>query len=150
MPVSVGAVMRHVNNYFESGYRATTYSIEDGKLTPSSVFAPGMYVAISGSLFHDGVWKLGDEFELVGRKEGTPNETFFGRVWFLHPPADFLALCEEIAKFDENTPVNGVQSESFGVYSVTHKNGKNGSVLTWQEAFADVLRPYRSMYTEVF
>lgn len=150
MPVSVGAVMRHVNNYFESGYRATTYSIEDGKLTPSSVFAPGMYVAISGSLFHDGVWRLGEDFALEGRREGTPNETFFGRVWFLHPPQEFLDLCEEIAKFDGNTPVSDVQSESFGEYSVTHKTGKNGGVLTWQEAFRDKLRPYLNMFSEVF
>jgi hypothetical protein len=150
MPVSVGAVMRHVNNYFESGYRATTYSIEEGKLSPSSIFAPGMYVAISGSFYHDGVWRLGEELTLEGHREGVPNETFFGRVWFLHPPAEFMDVCEEIAKFAENTPVSGVQSESFGEYSVTHKSGKNGGVLGWQEAFADRLRPFVSMYSEVF
>ena len=150
MPVSVGAVMRHCNNYFESGYRATTYSIEDGKLSPSSIFAPGMYVAVSGSFYHDGVWRLGEELTLEGCREGTPNETFFGRVWFLHPPEDFLAVCDEIAKFAKNTPVSGVQSESFGEYSVTHKSGKNGAVLGWQEAFNEQLRPYHSMYTEVF
>ena len=149
MHVSVGAVMRHVNNYFESGYRATTYSIEGGKLSPTEVFAPGMYVAISGSLFYDGVWKLGDEFELVWRKEGTPNETFFGRVWYLQPPADFLNLCEKIAEFARNTPVTDVQSESFGAYSVTHKSGKNGGILTWEEAFENELQPYRRMFTEV-
>lgn len=150
MPVSVGAVMRHVNNYFESGYRATTYSIEEGKLSPSSIFAPGMYVAISGSFYHDGVWKLGEELALEGHREGMPNETFFGRVWFLHPPAEFMDVCEEIAKFAENTPVLGVKTESFGEYSVTHSSGKNGGVLGWQEAFADRLRPFVSMFSEVF
>lgn len=149
MSVSVGAVMRQVNNYFESGYRATTYTITGGAISPDSLFVPGMYIAITGSLFHNGVWQLGKNFELLGCKEGTPDETFYGRVYFLHPPQDFLDTCARIAEFEQKTPVSAVQSESFGEYSVTHKTGANG-VLTWQEAFANGLRPYACMFSEVF
>lgn len=150
MAMTVGQIMRSINNFFESGYRATSYSIAGGVLSPPELLRPGMYIAIAGSIFHDGVWKLGEGLTLEGRKPETPDERFYGRVWFLHPPADFLAACEDIIKFAENTPVSGVQSESFGEYSQTLATGKNGGVLTWQEAFSETLKPYRNMYTEVF
>lgn len=149
MPASVGQVMRSCNNFFESGYRATNYTVTNGVLTPRDLLLPGMYIAIRGSFYHDGVWKVGEGGTLEGVSPALPSETFFGHVWFLHPPADFLDLCKRIAEFGENTPVTAVQSESFGEYSVTHKSGKNGGILTWEEAFADELRPYHNMYTEV-
>lgn len=150
MSVSVGAVMRHVNNYFESGYRATGYSITSGSITPDDLLCPGMWIAIAGSIFHDGVWQLDEWFGLKGLPKSAPDETFYGRVYFLRPPADFLSLCERIAEFERKTPVGGLQSESFGEYSMTRASGKNGGVLTWQEAFKDELAPYRSMFSEVF
>lgn len=150
MTVSVGQVMRSINNFFESGYRATTYTITGGVISPGELMAPGMYIAITGSVFHDGVWKLGEGLTLLDLPASTPEETFYGRVWFLHPPADFLSTCQSIAEFAQKTPVSGLQSESFGEYSMTRANGKSGGVLTWQEAFADALTPYRCMYSEVF
>lgn len=150
MNVSVGQVMRNVNNYFESGYRATSYTITGGSISPDDLLAPGMWIAITGSIFHDGVWQLDEWLGLKDLPHSVPDETFYGRVYFLHPPADFLALCERIAEFDRKTPVGGLQSESFGEYSMTRASGKNGGVLAWQEAFADALRPYRNMFSEVF
>lgn len=149
MTVSVGQVMRSINNFFESGYRATTYTIKDGQLLPHELFADGMYIAITGSVFHDGVWQLGENGYLRDYPEMVSNETFFGRVYFLHPPRDFMKLCADISEFAQKTPVGGLQSESFGEYSMTRANGKNGGILTWQEAFADALKPYRCMYSEV-
>lgn len=150
MTVSVGQVMRSINNFFESGYRATTYTITDGAISPSELLSPGMYIAITGSVFHDGVWKLGEGLTLLDFPEHDPKETFYGRVYFLHPPKEFLETCQSIAEFAKKTPVSGLQSESFGEYSMTRANGKNGGILTWQEAFADALTPYRRMYSEVF
>lgn len=150
MTVSVGQVMRSINNFFESGYRATTYTITGGAIKPGELLVPGMYIAIVGSVFHDGVWKLGEGLTLSNRVCGTPDETFYGRVYFLHPPAEFLALCNSITEFVEKTPTGGLQSESFGEYSMTRASGKNGGVLTWQEAFSDALAPYRRMFSEVF
>lgn len=147
---SVGQIMRTINNYFESGYRATSYTVNGGRLMPDDLLAPGMYIAITGSVFHDGVWKLGEGLTLLDLPENDPDETFFGRVTFLRPPRDFLETCEAIAEFAKKTPVGGLQSESFGEYSQTRANGKNGGILTWQEAFTDALAPYRRMFTEVF
>lgn len=150
MDVSVGQVMRSVNNFFESGYRSTNYTITGGVLSPNDLLAPGMWIAITGSIFHDGVWQLDDWLCLKDLPQCTPDEKFYGRVWFLHPPAEFLAVCNRIAEFVQKTPVGGLQSESFGEYSMTRASGKNGGILTWQEAFSDELRPYRNMFSEVF
>lgn len=150
MAMTVGQIMRTINNFFEHGYRATNYSIAAGVLSPQELLRPGMWIAITGSIFHDGVWQLGEGCTLGERSAGLTDEKFFGRVWFLHPPASFLETCKRISEFVEKTPVSGVQSESFGEFSQTAASGKNGGVLTWQEAFEDDLRPYRSMYTEVF
>lgn len=149
MTANVETVMRGVNRYFAAGYRATEWRFADGSLEPAELFAPGMWVAVSGSIFHDGVWQLDDWLGLKDMKPGTPDETFFGRIYFLKPPQDFLELCERIADFEKETPAGGLQSESFGEYSMSRASGKNGGVLTWQEAFADELRPYRQMFAEV-
>lgn len=149
MTVSVGQVMRSINNFFETGYRSANYTISGGAVSPGELLKPGMYIAIDGSIFHDGVWKVGKDSTLSGLPEDSPNETFYGRVWFLRPPADFLSVCARIDEFAKNTPVDGLQSESFGEYSYARTGGKNGGILTWQEAFADELRPYYRMYSEV-
>lgn len=148
-PVSVGAVMRSINNFFETGYRDTEYKVENGQLKPNDLHASGMWIAINGSFYHDGVWQIGDDGYLKDYPTSGVDEKFYGRVWFLHPPKAFLETCENIAEFVEKTPAGGLQSESFGEYSQTRASGKNGGVLTWQEAFADDLRPHRNMYTEV-
>lgn len=150
MSVSVGSLMRAVHNFFETGYRATTYTVRGGVISPADVFTPGMYIAVTrDSVFYSGVWRMGDGGKLEGIPEGLPDETFFGRVYMLHPPADFLDLHGRIAEFEQKTPNGGYQSESFGEYSYTRASGKSGGVLGWQEAFADDLRPYRRMFTEV-
>lgn len=138
MKVSIAAVMRHVRNYFERGFIDGEFTVSGGVLTPMPR-AP--YVAISGSVWHDGVFR-------VDQLRETPEETFTGRVWALHPPDDFVQLCEEIAAYDEKNPAGALQSESFGEYSYTRASGQSG-VIGWQGVFAQRLTPYRRMFTEV-
>lgn len=150
MTVSVGQVMRHLNNFFECGYRATSYTITGAGIEPGELLSPGMWIAVTGSVFHDGVWQLDDWLALKDLPAGTPDETFYGRVWFLRPSREFLDVCENIAEFARKTPVGGLQSESFGEYSMSRAGGKNGGILTWQQHFAEELNQYRNMYSEVF
>lgn len=138
MKVSIAAVMRHVRNFFERGCMEGEFTVSGGVLTPAPR-AP--YVAIEGSAFNDGVYRI-DEL----KKDR--DETFVGRVWALHPPDDFVQLCEEIALYDEKNPTGSMQSESFGEYSYTRAVGQTG-VIGWQGAFAQRLIPYRHMFTEV-
>lgn len=138
MAVSIAAVMRHVRNYFERGFIDGEFTVSGGVLTPAPR-AP--YVAISGSVWHDGVFR-------VDQLREHPEETFTGRVWALHPPDDFVQLCEEIAAYDEKNPAGAMQSESFGEYSYTRMGGADGAP-GWIRVFSNKLHPYRRMFTEV-
>ena len=149
MAVTVGQIMRMINNFFETGYRETDYVITGGALMPDDLLRPGMWIAITGSYFHDGVYKLGGGNMLIGAPVDAVDEQFHGRVWFLRPPSVFLELCKTIAEFDEKTPVGGYQSENFGTYGYTRPTAEDGSAVDWARAYAAQLTPYRRMFSEV-
>lgn len=142
-------VMRECRNFFETGYLKTTFTISGGSIAPAALFRPGTFIAVEGSTFHNGVFRVLEGGVLEGVPAGVFDETFAGRVYFLLPPSGFLSLCQEIAQFVEKTPKGAYQSESFGDYSYTRAGGKSGGVLTWQEHFAQQLAEYRRMFTEV-
>lgn len=142
-------VMRECRNFFETGYLKTTFTISGGAIAPAALFRPGTYIAVEDFMFHNGVFRVGEGGVLEGVPAGVFDETFTGRVYFLAPPAGFLSLCEEIARFCEKTPQGAYQSESFGDYSYTRAGGKSGGILTWQEHFSQQLSEYRRMFTEV-
>ena len=136
MAVTIADVMRRCNNYFPRESVEGEFHISgDGVLSPA-VDAP--YIAITGSLYHDGVYKAGESLPL-------PEETFSGRVWALAPTRGFIVLCEDIAEFDAKHSAGAPVSESFGGYSVTRRAGTE----TWQGAFAPMLAGYTRMYSEV-
>ena len=145
----VGAAMKWCNNYFEYGYIDGSVSIDaDGEIDADGI-ANGQWVAITGSTFHNGVWKV-----VNGRLESDdemPSETFVGRVWLLAPPSHFLRVCKMIDAFQaaNDKAIGPYTSESFGAYSYTKATGSGGGLLTWNEAFAGQLKPYRHMFTEV-
>lgn len=143
MTNTIAAVMRHLRNYFERDCYEGEITIRGGVVTPS-VSAP--YVYISGSDAHDGVKKLAGGAILEDSKG---DETFTGRMWTLHPPDDFLALCESIAAYEEKNPVGALASETLNEYSYTKQNNGRGGVMTWEEAFAARLVPYRRMFKGV-
>ena len=139
MAVSMGSVMRHCRNYFETGSYDGEITIESGQLiTPA--LAHGRYIAIRGSVWNDGVHQVGDALT---------DETFTGRGWVLSPPA-FVALVEEISAYDDKNPIGALQSESFGSYS--YSRGSAGDVTGaagWQGAFAGRLNDYQRLMSEV-
>lgn len=145
MAVSVAAVMRHIRNYFDRGYRYGDFSIIGGALTPAPDSA---YVYIAGSVLHDGVWEMSGNM-LLDAPDGLRDESFSGRVYELHPPGDFLALCREISEYDDKNPVGAMQSESFGDYSYTRAYATQKAAQGWQGAYFERLSPYRRMVTEV-
>lgn len=142
MAVTLEQVMRECNNYFERCRYAGAIRVADGKIVPD-VGAPCVYISGSASL--SGVYSLVNG-RLVDVEDVT--EDFNGTVWYLYPPKDFVDLVAEIGEFATKSPLGGFASESFGQYSYSRATGSKG-LLTWQEAFADRLRPYRRMYTEV-
>lgn len=143
-------IMRYINNYFEDGYIDGTFTIaEDGTLSPADGIKNGQYICITGSTFHNGVFRvLGGVIENAFEMQP---ETFTGRVWTLHPPGSFLHMCTMIEAFQKaNEKTNGpYTSESFGGYSYTKATNGNGGLATWQDAFGAQLNNWRHMFTEV-
>ena len=142
MAVSVAAVMRHINNFFEVGHIKGFFAISGNALSPVPE-TPWCYV--SGSWMHDGLYRLADG-KLEDVMDFLPDEEFDGLVWLLKPPAEFLALCELISAYDDANPVGALQAEKFGGYSKTRFTNAPQS---WQGAFEAHLAPYRRMFTEV-
>lgn len=143
MAVSVAAVMRQINNYFEVGSISGMIAISGNAIVPAPE-SPWCFV--SGSWLHDGVWEVrgGKLQDMPGM---LPDEEFDGRVWLLKPLPDFLALCREISEYDDKNPAGALMQESFGGYSYM-RNSVSGSD-AWQKAFASRLAPFRHMFTEV-
>lgn len=142
MAVSVAAVMRHINNYFEVGCISGGFAISGNAIVPAPE-SPWCYV--SGSWMHDGAWQV-TSGTLQDMEGSLPDEEFDGRVWLCKPPAEFLALCEQISAYDSQNPVGALQSEKFGGYSKTRFHN---AARSWQDAFAVHLAPYKRMFTEV-
>lgn len=140
MAVTIGSVMRHCRNYFERGcYDGECVIANDALVTPA--LADGRYIAISGSAYNDGVYKLGTDV--------LTEETFTGRVWLLSPPASFIALCDEIAEYDAKNPAGAYLSETFGEYSYQRSANTQGVTSSWQSAFAARLADYQLLRSEV-
>lgn len=143
MAVSVAAVMRQINNYFQVGSISGRIAISGNAIVPAPE-SPWCYV--SGSWMHDGAWQVTGGV-LQDMDGALPDEEFDGRVWLLKPPPDFLALCEEISRYDDKNPIGAYQQESFGGYSYVRSQA--GGSKAWQDVFAGRLAPYRRMTTEV-
>lgn len=147
MTHTIAAVMAETRNYFtrrEVPPISGNITISGGMVVSHEIKAP--YIYIKGSTFRDGLWEMAGK-SLVG--DNHPNETFDGCIWLLYPPRDFLALCQQINAYETNTPVGALMSESLEGYSYTRQSNGRGSVMTWEDAFASRLKPFRRMFTEV-
>jgi len=152
--ITLTALCREVNNWFERGrYHGEFHSL-DGDIDLSSLEAEGaiqngQYFRIIGSVFNDGVHQYGSTVEDL------EDETFTGIVAPMAIPQDFLALFNEIqawltaygAELDKP-----YQSESFGGYSYSLKgsltdtgSGGSGGKEPWVANFASRLNRWRKL-----
>ena len=139
MTIKVSDEMRHVRNHFVQDCITGDFRHENGVLTPSAAFAPGMWIAVTGSDAPRGVYQLDEQ-------GGIPNlgdAAFTGCIYRLAPPADFIRLCGDIACWAAANPDPAVSSEKLGEYSVSRR------AVTWEGAFAPALAPYKRMFAEV-
>ena len=139
MTIKVSDVMRHVRTHFIRDAIQGTWSHAGGSLTPAEPFAPGMWIAVSGEGAPCGVYQLDEK----GGIPGLGDVTWTGVIYRLDPPADFLRLCGDIGCWAAANPDPAVSSEKLGEYSVSRK------AVSWENAFAPALAPYRRMYAEV-
>lgn len=113
-----------------------TFKIEKGNIELPFLFE-GQYFRIVGSVFNDGVY----QYPVNTLKD----ETFNGAIWTLAIDPTLLAVVSEIEEWEkENKKAveSPYQSESFGGYSYTLKEGQN---VSWKTAFKDRLNRWRKI-----
>jgi hypothetical protein len=135
----LGAVCKEVNNWFEQSKLFGQFQISGGTM-PVEGGKNGQYVRIVGSTFNDGVHIL----PLANLKD----ETFDGAIWLMAVPRDFVALSNEIGKWQQTNgdALSGAfTSESFGGYAYTKKTAQDGSEYGWKDAFASRLNRWRKI-----
>lgn len=137
-----------LRNYFvqvDKDIHTGTFTVSDGTLTPSDFLQTGQYFRVVGSVFNDGVYKLGDE-----NTEVLTDETFSGAVWAMRVPRGFLDLVNEYdrlnAKVEELALVaEGFASESFDGYSYTLLTGAPAELVEWKTRLEAELNQYRRL-----
>lgn len=132
------AILTHLHNWFpaKNGKHAGAFVIASGALSPDIGLVSGQYYRIRGSLFNDGLHKMGDVEQLT-------DESFTGEVWAMAVPRSVVELSGEIAAWVEENPVTDKVSESFAGYSYSRGQNASGSAGGWQAAFAGRLSAWR-------
>jgi len=145
LSLSIADIMRSIRNHFVTGQVLTgEWTAKDGVLTGPETLPPNGWIAVTGSNACRGVFRLEEGSVLGGMADGN----WTGSVHLLSPPGDFLALCEEIILWEAAHKSTAAQ-ESFGAYSRREALRPDGLPLTWEDAFASRLRPWRRMFQEV-
>lgn len=141
----IDQICAEVKNYFvqrDVDIHAGNYTIANGEISPIPFVRVGQYYRIVGSALNDGVYQRGvDDLHLA-------DEEFFGSVWSMRIPKDFLALCEEIQAWqtaNADALSGPYQSESFGGYSYSRGTSASGGAWTWKDQFRNKLNAYRKL-----
>jgi hypothetical protein len=128
-------ILRYLRNWFVASVHTGDFSVENGSIT-LPFLREGQHYRIIGSTLNDGVHRYGDGQEM-------PNEEFSGEIWALAVPPSLLETVEKIEKWEAKNAEaahSPYQSESFGGYSYTKKNG-----VGWESAFRSELSVWRKL-----
>lgn len=141
----IDQICAEIKNYFiqpDADIHASNYTIENGEISPISFVQDGQYYRIIGSVLNDGIYQRGVD------DQSLQDEEFFGAVWSMRVPKDFIALCEEIEAWqtaNANALSSPYQSESFAGYSYSKGTSANGGAWTWKDQFKNKLNAYRKI-----
>jgi hypothetical protein len=141
--------MEQCNNYFVHAMARQDYIIQDNKIYLTEKIQNGQYILIRGSVFNNGVYKIravGKDFVAV---DDLVDETFYGVIYSLAIPKQFLDLTNRIESFDKQNKVTNTSSESFGNYSYSKVTDGAGNVQTWQGIFKQELIKYKQIYNKL-
>ena len=145
----------YLRNWFNRGQY--NYSgkvvIQGGNIiTPSlsDKIQDGQYYTLAGSVFNDGVYK----FVASLSSQSLKDETFSGTIRLMAIPQEVLDIVTDIdswqAQYEavDSPNMSPYTSESFGGYSYSKgmsTAANAGSSISWQDAFAARLKPWRKL-----
>lgn len=145
----IDEICREIRNYFtdDKDKRIGNYTIVNNEILPDLHIPNGQYFRIVGSIFNDGVYKMGDDLQLEP-------EAFYGAIWLMRPPKSFIELVEDIEQWQaknggaDSVAMSPFESESFGGYSYSKSTGSdsNGaSGTSWISTYSSRLAQYRKI-----
>ena len=146
-------MMRHTNNFHIVSQESDIFSIEDGVVFPSGRHFAGMWIAITGSVLNNNVYRIkaveNDAYVLEdGSTDDVPTQNeppFEGVIFGLAIPSDFMQLAEEVKAYlesPEGKPSAKTSETVINLHSWTKGAGRDGTLLTWSDVFADKLEPF--------
>lgn len=142
----IGQVCAEVKNYFiqrDVDIHTSNYTVTNGQIGPVPFLKDGQYYRIVGSALNDGVYKHGtDDAALV-------EEEFYGAVWAMRVPKEFLDLVDDIQAWEEKYSAalaSPYTSESFDIYSKSKAVASDGGAYTWRDQFKARLNAFRRMF----
>lgn len=121
------------------------FNISSGSITPLDFIKENQFFRIRGSDLNDGVYQNNAEsLELL------QDEEFDGEIWAMAVPRHFIALCEEIEKFNAKVDemalvVTGYASESWGGYSYSLSSSAPAAMVEWEKRINKKLNMYRKI-----
>ncbi len=145
----LGEILRHNKKYFNTKQLIAEFEISDNAIDLKGEIVPkvGQYVLIQSDL-NFAVCKVLSSTDTTFVLEGTLVDDTTKSICLLSVPPSLVSLAVDIASFNDANKGSALVSESFGGWSGTKATGKNG-MLTWQEKYADSLKPYRGVFLDV-
>ena len=149
--MTMGELCAECRNWFCRSVIRGKFTVAGGLLYPLPEIPDGAYIRIVGSMFNDGVYRypFGD----------FSDEEFFGAVWVLAIPPDFVALLDDINAWEASGGAAAVSaavdllggpyiSESFAGYTYQRGSGLPDVPTTWRDprlGFAARLNRWRKI-----
>ena len=139
-------ILKVINNFFYRFYESGYYGIETNSIEVKGRYVKGQYIRIIGSMLNDGVYKVDSVIDnMIMLDAELLDEVFKGNICSLAIPKDLIDLEVKVSEFNAKNKPSAITSESFQGYSYSKATGNNGTPATWQDVFANDLKPYRKM-----
>ncbi len=139
-------LMAHLNNYFYKTGERGEFELIDGRVNVCGRYSVGQYIKIEDSNGVDGVYKVKTIEGNTLTLDEPLNEVFEGVIYGLAVPTSFVELVGRISEFKSKYQDTPYTSESFGGYSYSKAQGRNGKPVSWCDVFDNELRPYKRLY----
>lgn len=140
------SVMRECKNFFEITSESGKFEIKNGVILLSDDYLIGQHICVTGSILNNGAYLLNDTLYTLS---GSRDEIFYGTVYGLAVPRDFIALAQEIDEYVAKNPASNMTSYSFGISSASYATNEKGMQATWMDVFRQRLNKYRMMFKQI-